>query len=134
MKLNSSHAVYKQADVACSQSQLVLMLYDAAIRYTREAAEHLRAQRWAEKGQAVDAAFECLAELRRGLDLIQGGEVARSLDRLYDFLATKLSFGNVQRDAGQFDQIVTSLESLRTAWCELFERLRREGKLAEASL
>jgi flagellar secretion chaperone FliS len=131
MKINSTHALYKEVDVSCSQTQLVLMLFDGAIRYTREAADHLRAQRWAEKGIAVDSALECVAELRRGLDLKNGGEAASSLDRMYDFLSTKLSVGNVTRDAGQFEQVVESLNSLREAWRDLFERLRVEGKLAD---
>jgi flagellar secretion chaperone FliS len=133
MKMNSTHSLYKQADVSCSQTQLVLMLYDGAIRYTREAAEHLRAQRWAEKGVAVEAAFECLAELRRGLNMNDGGEAATSLDRMYDFLSTKLTVGNAMRDADQFEQVTQSLTTLREAWIQLFEKLRAEGKLAETA-
>ncbi len=131
MKLHSNHALYKQADATCSRTQLVLMLCDGVTRYTRDAAEHMRAQRWAEKGQAVDAAFECLSELRRGLNLIEGGEAARSLDRMYDFLSTKLSLGNVSRDPDQLDQVAASMHDIRTAWIELFDRLKNEGKLVE---
>ena len=75
MKLNSGHSLYQQADVACSTPQLTLMLYDGAIRYIREAVEHLRAGRLAEKGKAVESAFECILELRRGLDRTDGGEM-----------------------------------------------------------
>lgn len=131
MKLNSNHAVYKQADATCSRTQLVLMLCDGVTRYCREAADHLRAQRWAEKGQAVDAAFECLAELRRGLNLREGGDAARNLDRMYDFLSTKLSLGNASRDPAQLDQVAASMQDIRTAWIELFDRLKAEGKLIE---
>ena len=133
MKVNSTHTLYKQADASCSQTQLVLMLFDGAIRYVREAADHLRAKRWADKGTAVEAAYECLAELRRGLDMKEGGEAAASLDRMYDLLCTKLTVGNAMRDPGQFEQVVESLKSLRSAWCELFDRLRKEGKLAEGA-
>ncbi|HEY3295792.1 MAG TPA: flagellar export chaperone FliS [bacterium] len=129
MKLNSTHTIYKEADVACSRPQLVLMLLDAAGRYSREAASHLRAERWAEKGQAVDAAFECLAELRKGLDMTAGGEAAANLDQMYDFLITKLTIGNASRDAAQFDQVAQAVQTLRDAWEQLFERLRAEGKL-----
>jgi len=129
MKLNSTHSIYKQVDVSCSAPQLVLILLDGASRYAREAADHLRAERWAEKGKAVEATFECLAELRRNLNLVEGGEVALTLDRMYDFLLTKLSVGNASRDAAQFDQVVESIQTLRKAWQELFDRLRAEGKL-----
>jgi len=129
MKLDSSHVVYKQADVACSPPQLVLMLLDAAGRYTREAAMHLRARRWAEKGKAVEAALECLGQLRQGLDLTSGGDSAVAVDRMYDFLKTKLTMGNITRDAAQFDQVADAIQSLRRSWQELFDRLRAEGKM-----
>jgi flagellar protein FliS len=131
MKLNSEHTLYKQADVACSPPQLTLMLYDGAIRYLREAIEHLRAGRFAEKGKAIESAFECVLELRRGLNRSDGGETVEMLDRTYDMLGTKLTFGNASRDIAQLEQVVRSLESLREAWIQLFDRLRAEGKLAQ---
>jgi len=131
MKLDSSHTLYKQADAACSQPQLVLMLCDGAIRYLREATSHLQRGNWAEKGRAVDAAYECLRELRCSLDLEQGGETAANLDRMYSFLGTKLTLANAERDPGQFQQIIHSIESIRDAWSELFDRLRTDGKLKE---
>lgn len=133
MKLNSEHALYKQTDVACSAPQMTLMLYDGAVRYIREAIDHIRAARWAEKGTAVESAFECISELRRGLNHEQGGDVVANLDRMYDLLCTKLTLGNATRDIGQFEQVVESLQALRTAWTELFERLRVEGKLMQTN-
>jgi flagellar secretion chaperone FliS len=131
MKINSTHNVYKQADVSCGTPQLVIMLYDGAIRYLKEASTHLRAGRMGEKGKAVDAAMECISELRCGLNRDAGGDAAQTLDRMYDFLSTKIVVGNAERNPEQFDQVVRSLESLRQAWIELFDRLRVEGKLSE---
>lgn len=133
MKLNSEYTLYKQADVACSTPQLTLMLYDGAIRFIREAIEHIGAGRWAEKGLAVESAFECISELRRGLNREEGGEVVENLDCMYDLLSTKLTLGNASRDIGQLEQVIQSLQSLRTAWAELFNRLRNEGKLNQTN-
>jgi len=133
MKLNSGHSLYQQADVACSSPLLTLMLYDGAIRYIREAVEHLRAGRLAEKGKAVESAFECLLELRRGLNRSDESEMVETLDRMYDMLSTKLTIGNASRDVGQLEQVIRSLESLREAWIQLFDRLRGEGKLVQTS-
>ena len=129
MKLNSGQNLYKQADVSCSAPQLTLMLYDGAIRYIREAAGHLRAGRMAEKGRAVESAYECLSQLRHGLNRTEGKELTDTLDRMYDLLGTKLTLGNARRDIAQLEQVIRSLESLRSAWTELFDRLRSEGKL-----
>ncbi|MFZ5434377.1 MAG: flagellar export chaperone FliS [Calditrichota bacterium] len=133
MKLNTGHTLYKQVDVACSGPQLVLLLCDGVIRYAREAAEHLRAGRWAEKGQAVEAAYECLSELRKGLDFEHGGDTAFQLDRMYDFLSTKLTYANATRDPQQFEQIVEAVKPIRAAWEDLFSRLKAEGRLTETT-
>jgi flagellar protein FliS len=134
MKAHSSHTIYKQHDSLCSGPQLVLLLCDGAIRFTKEAAEHLRAERWAEKGAAIDAAFGCLTELRNTLDHQQGGEVAANLDKTYDILATKLTLANTSRDPEQFDQVAAAITTIRASWQELFKRLAKEGKLQDKDI
>ena len=134
MKAHSNHVTYKQFDAQCSGPQLVILLCDGAIRYAKEAADHMRAKRIAEKGKAVEAAYDCIAELRNTLDFKQGGDVAASLDKTYDLLATKLTLANTLQDAAQLDQIVASLMTIRSSWNELFERLAKEGKLRDQDI
>ena len=133
MKSNTTANIYRQMDAQCSETQLVLLLLDGAMRFTREAAEHMKAQRWEEKGRAVESALECISQLRYGLDHASGAEVVATLDRTYDFLSTKLAMGNAARDVVQLEQVVSSLESLRTAWAELFDRLKTQGRLSRAT-
>ncbi len=132
MKANPVTTSYKIADASCSETQLVLLLLDSAIRYTREASEHLRNGNWQQKGQAVDSAMLCFRELRNSLDLKAGGESAEHIDRMYDFLATKVTVANIHKDPSQFDQVVHSLADIRSAWGELFERLRENGTAESA--
>jgi flagellar secretion chaperone FliS len=133
MKAHATANIYRQMDAQCSETQLVLILLDGSVRFAREAADHMKAGRWAEKGRAVEAAMECLHQLRCGLDLENGTDIVVTLDRTYDFLSTKLAMGNAGRDAAQLEQVVSSLESLRAAWAELFERLKAQGKLNRAA-
>lgn len=131
MKANTSYSIYKEHDSHCSAPQLVLLLCDGAIRFTKEAAEHMRASQWEKKGVAVDAAFSCLSELRNTLDHQQGGDVVAELDNTYDVLTTKLTLANSSRDPEQFEQIATALTTIRASWQELFDRLAKEGKLQD---
>ena len=134
MKAHTSYNIYKQHDSHCSAPQLVLLLCDGAIRYTSEAAEHMRAERWSEKGVAIEAAFSCLSELRNTLDHQQGGDVASNLDQTYDMLATKLTLANTNRDPEQFEQVAEAMRTIRASWQELFERLAKEGKLLDKDI
>ncbi|MCC6477556.1 flagellar export chaperone FliS [bacterium] len=132
MKACSSFSTYRTMDVACSGPQLVLMLCDGAIRYTREAADHMHANRWEEKGRAIEAAIECLGELRKTLNASEDSEIVRQLDNTYSFLATKLTIGNTRKDISQLLQVADALSAIRTGWSELFDKLRAEGNLPAA--
>jgi flagellar protein FliS len=126
--------IYKQHDAQCSGPQLVLLLCDGTIRYARDAADHLRNERWAEKGTAVEAAFDCISELRKIIDFQKGGDVANTLDRNYDLLATKLSLANTERKPEQFEQVASAMETIRNSWNDLFQRLTKEGILQEKDI
>jgi flagellar secretion chaperone FliS len=130
MKTNATANIYRQIDAQCSEMQLVLLLLDGAVRFAREAADHMKAGHWAEKGRAVESAMECLHQLRCGLNRDNRTEIVDTLDHTYDFLSTKLAMGNAARDAAQLEQVVSSLESLRAGWVELFERLKAQGRLS----
>ncbi|MCB9358040.1 MAG: flagellar export chaperone FliS [Calditrichaeota bacterium] len=129
MKVAPSFNTYRSMDAACSTPQLVLLLCDGAIRYTREAAEHMHANRWSEKGTAIESALECIGELRKCLNLSENSEFVAQINQTYSFLATKLSIGNASRDISQLHQVADALTNIRAAWSELFDRLRQEGKL-----
>lgn len=132
MKIAPNHVTYRSMDAACSTPQLVLLLCDGAIRYTREAAEHMHNNRWSEKGQAIEAAIECLGELRKTLNLSDNTEIVRQLDNTYSFLSTKLMIGNTRRDISQLHQVADALTQIRSGWSELFDKLKAEGALPTA--
>lgn len=133
MKLTSISDQYKVQDTACSSPQLVIMLLDGAIRYCREAASYLRTNNWAEKGKAVEAAQVCLIELRNGLNHSEKNDIVQHLDKVYDFLTTKITYGNLSKDPVQFEQVADALLDIRNGWQTLFEKLKSDGSLAEAS-
>lgn len=132
MKVAPNFTTYRAMDAACSTPQLVLMLCDGAIRYTREAAEHMHANRWSEKGQAIESAIECIGELRKTLNLSDSTDIVRQLDKTYSFLSTKLMIGNTRRDISQLHQVADSLAQIRTGWAELFDKLKAQGALPTA--
>jgi flagellar protein FliS len=134
MKLNTSHSIYRQLDTQCSSPQLVLLLCDGAVRFIREAKDHLIKEAWEKKGQAVESALDCIAELRKLLDFEHGGEVAHNIDRAYNTLSTKLTLGNLARDPQQFEQVADSLTTIRESWSELFRKLAAEGKLRDRDI
>lgn len=134
MKVAPNFSTYRSMDVACSTPQLVLMLCDGAIRYTREAAEHMHENRWSEKGVAIESAIECIGELRKTLNATENSDIVKQLDRTYSFLSTKLIIGNTRRDISQLHQVADALAQIRSGWADLFDKLKSEGAMPTASM
>ncbi len=123
----TNYGTYKKVDVeTASQGKLIVMLFNGAIQRAEEAKRQL------EKGriQAVHGnlvrAQEIMAELRGALNMQAGGDVARNLDRVYEYCQHLLIVANLRKDVSPIDQAVEFMTTMRDAWHELFEHLARE--------
>lgn len=118
----SPYARYQEMQVnTASLGQLLLMLYDAAIRLAREGSEALKAGRAEEARRALLKAQDVVAELTSSLDL-NAGSLALNLYRLYDYMSRRLVEANIKRDPQAAAEVVTLLSGLREAWAEVVHR------------
>lgn len=102
-----------------SPEGLVVKMYDGAIRFARRAIECNRSGRIAERGQALSRALAVVSELRSCLDFDQGGEVARNLESLYNYISDRLLEANLRGRSEPIEESVQILEMLREAWREV---------------
>jgi flagellar secretion chaperone FliS len=70
--------------------ELVVMLYDGAIRFVGEARDAIVRNDVHARIEATRRALDIVTELQNTLDVEQGGDIARELDRLYTYMAAKL--------------------------------------------
>jgi flagellar secretion chaperone FliS len=104
------------------RGQLLLMVYDAAIRFTREARRRIEEGDTVGKGVMIDKAYAAVAELRKTLNMEQGEEIARSLDRLYAYLLRQITLSNIKSDASALTVVLQILEDLRNTWMQVIEQ------------
>lgn len=102
-----------------SPVQLVVHLYDGALRFVRQAKEHHAADRPLDRGRAISRAMAIVHELSGSLDFEQGADVARNLDALYRFAADQLFEANRAQRAECLDTVIATLEPLRDAWMSI---------------
>ena len=67
----------------------------------------------------MDKAISMIGELQTALDFEKGGEIAVSLDRLYDYLLRRLTEANANRDPAPLEEIIRLLGMLESAWQEV---------------
>ena len=102
--------------ITASPKHLVLMLFDGATRFLRQARRALDRGDVARFGEAVCRAQAIVAELSNVLDREAGGEVAANLDHLYDFMLRHLAQSIAAKSSRHLDQVLGPLTTLRAGF------------------
>lgn len=111
---------YKQTDVTSrSPLEIVVLLYDGAIRFLGEAAAAAGRSDKPARTRAVARAQAIIGELQGTLDMSQGGQVAQDLDRLYTYMTSRLLDATARQDDAAIAEVRKLLESMREAWAKI---------------
>ena len=108
-----------------SPEQVLIMLYDGAIRFVRQAKQAIAENRPGDKATAISKAIAIITEFSNTLDYEVGGEIAQDLSRLYDFMVRELSAVNVRNNPERLDPVEKILQELRDAFVTAAEINRR---------
>jgi flagellar protein FliS len=95
------------------------MLYDGAIKNLEKSRHGLtdnKTARSSEVGQSLSKAIGIIGELRASLDHAAGGELARDLDRLYEYSLDQLSQANMTRTPNGVDNALQVVRTLKEGW------------------
>jgi flagellar protein FliS len=102
-----------------SPLELVVMLYDGAIRFLTQAKDaHGRGDLRA-RAAGVSRALAIVGELQSTLDVERGQAVAEELDRLYQYITTRLLQVTLNGDVTALEESARLLGHLREAWSEV---------------
>lgn len=117
--MQSAARSYFQTQVSTTtQGDLLIMLFDAALKFLRQAKEKIAEKNYAQKGILISKALDILSELQGTLNAQKGGELADRLQKLYFFCSTRLLAANLKMDATKIDEVMHILEGLRDAFHE----------------
>ncbi|MBC7368210.1 MAG: flagellar export chaperone FliS [Undibacterium sp.] len=121
------------AVLTASPGQLVLMLYDGALKalaITQAAFERPEEdfRRYEIINEQILKAQAIINELQSGLNFDVGGEFARTMHRLYDYHNRRLLEANLRKQVAPVVEIERLIRDLRDAWAEMLTK--REGPTA----
>ena len=122
------------AVLTASPGQLVLMLYDGALKAIALARENFEAA--GEDPRRIEVinfqllkAQAILAELQSGLNLEAGGDFARTMHRLYDYHTRRLLEANMRKQVAPVIEVERLVRELREAWAQMLAQ--NDGNAAE---
>lgn len=108
---------YKKNQVeTATPEQVLILLYDGAIQYLNKAKFAIEDNN---KELAHNNLLSCqkiIIEFMDTLDMDAGGDLAKNLYRLYNYLYKTLVQANFDKDADKIDEVLGHLKSLRETW------------------
>ena len=115
---------YRQvATKTATPGQLVLMLFDGALRFLDKALIGFDLDDPLDSNLAINnnilKAQEILRELNMSLNMEKGGEFANTMRRLYNYYDLQLSQSNLQKDPAGVQLVIRLLSVIRGAWAEM---------------
>lgn len=119
-----AHEYRKNAVNGASPLQLVIMLYDGALRFM-EAGRHAMAHGdLPRQNDQLQRAQKIVMELMACVDLEKGGEIAKNLLSLYTYVLDELVKANVEDNAERIERGMRVMRDLRESWAEIAQRER----------
>jgi flagellar protein FliS len=132
---NNALSSYKETRIkTASQGQLVIILYDEAVKQLNKALDLLELNNSMKKepgrieqiSKAVMKAEEIITELIISLDFEQGGEISKNLFALYTWFNKELIEANIAQDTKRMTTVRNMLSDLRSTWNTIFSKANTE--------
>ncbi|MGV8893085.1 MAG: flagellar export chaperone FliS [Burkholderiaceae bacterium] len=103
--------------LAASPHKLIVMLFDGALSSVRMAQLHMKAGNIAGKGMAISKAMSIIDDgLRASLNKDTGGDLALSLDSLYEYMGRRLLEANMKNQPEMLEEVHGLLQEIKGAW------------------
>ena len=116
--MNAPQAYRTNAVLTATPEQLVVMLYDGAIRFLRQADTLFEERAWPQGIERIGRAQAIVDELLCTLNM-DAGELSQRLEAVYLFCAGHLRDARIRKDRVRVQQVARLMGELREAWAEI---------------
>jgi flagellar secretion chaperone FliS len=115
---------YKQVGVQAAVGNadphtLIQMLIDGAIQRLNTAKLCMKQNNIPLKGENIGKAISIIDGLRTSLDMEKGGEIAKNLESLYDYMQRQLLAANMENEIEKIDEVLSLMNEIRSGWTSI---------------
>lgn len=127
--LKKYNHVYAQVQTeGASPHRLIQVLMESALEKARFAKGAMERRDIPGKIRHINWTLSIVDGLRQSLDMEKGGELARNLDALYDYIQRRLVAANMENQPEILDEVASLLNEIKTAWDAVPEILKKESQ------
>jgi flagellar secretion chaperone FliS len=123
MGYNQVYNAYRTTNVrTASQGQLIVLLYEGAVRQLSTAAGlfepdgQIKAPNIEKYNDCLQKVQSIITELQVSLDMDKGGEISRNLMSLYIYFNTELIQASINKDKKKVDFVMNMMSQLTDSW------------------
>ncbi|MBE5889103.1 MAG: flagellar export chaperone FliS [Lachnospiraceae bacterium] len=126
MAVNNPYAAYQNSKImTASPAELILMLYDGAIKFSNIAVAAIEKNDIEKAHNNIIKTERIILEFRASLDMKY--PVSKDFDVVYEYLIRRLHEANIKKDAEIMEEILKHLRTMRDTWKEVM-RLNATGQ------
>jgi flagellar secretion chaperone FliS len=123
---NASNEYLRNSILTASPEQLHLMLYDGAIRFTRQGIEGIQSQQWDKAFTGFSRAQKILLEMLNSLNYEADRDLCTRMSGLYNYIYRHLVQACSERSVAAAEEALKLLDYQRETWIMLMAKLRQE--------
>jgi flagellar secretion chaperone FliS len=125
--LSSGYSKYKKTSIeSASKEKILLMLYEGAIRFIKQAKEANERKDVKARGELIGRAYDVIMELASSLDFKINGAVSSNLEQLYIYIMEELTRANITGQEKHLDNSLKILNILYDGWVKAIESIKKK--------
>lgn len=119
---NNAYNTYKNNSVNyASREQLLLMLLDGAVKFSKIGRQAIVDKDVKKAHENLVKTQNIFYELMTTLDVEKGGEWAKGLMNIYEFIVRRLTDANIKKDIEIMNEVIPLIEEVRDTWNEAYK-------------
>jgi flagellar protein FliS len=115
----SKYHAYANATQTVAKTQQIVMLYDGAIRFLRQAREAIKDHRIEDRYHLLSKASQVVNGLQSCLDFEKGGDVARVLYSFYASVDGRIFSIHRTNSIETCDEVIADVKQMRDVWHDI---------------
>ncbi|BCV29010.1 flagellar export chaperone FliS [Shewanella algae] len=115
--LQSYRKVSLESEISvASPHRVIQLMFNGALERIAQSRYAIEQGDQSSKGIFINKAIGIITGLSNSLNMEAGGEIAKNLSNLYDFMLRRISEANLNNDVQALDDVAAVLRDIKEAW------------------
>lgn len=115
--LQSYRKVSLESEITvASPHRIIQLMFAGALQRLAQSRYAIEQNDLANKGIYINKAIGIITGLSNSLNMDEGGQIAKNLSELYDFMLRKISEANLNNDTKAIDDVCDILRTIKEGW------------------